>query len=379
MKRFYFLTVLLLLVVSCEREKVKPDQNPDTDPDVPDVFVPEKRIEGRVALSYVTYYSQGIPDPTLLTHICYAFAELYVVGGQYRKFALQGDPSRFAAVADLKKNHPHLKILLAFTHTVDNKDNAQGGGFSAMSSTEEGRQAFARDCLEFLQQWGIDGVDIGWEFPGLSWSGHASNPAADTQNHVLLLKELRRTLGSDYLITFPGYISDAKTIAEGTRYIDLKAVEPYVDFVNVMTYDMDQAPHHHSALEDSRAYWDCVKMLASYKAAGFPPEKMVLGIPFYGRISFSQSPTAITYRQIKNLDPAVYTIGNWDPTASVPYVTRKATGAFYCGYDNPASIAIKGAWLLAHGMKGMMCWMYHGDDDNGTLRKAMWNAVMKPL
>ena len=230
-----------------------------------------------MALSYVTYYSQEFPTP-LLTHICYAFAELYVVGGQYRKF-VQGDPSRFAAVADLK-NHPHLKILLAFTHTVDNKDNAQGGGFSAMSEYRRRRQAFARDCLEFLQQWGIDGVDIGWEFPGLSWSGHASNPAADTQNHVLLLKELRRTLGSDYLITFPGYISDAKTIAEGTRYIDLKAVEPYVDFVNVMTYDMDQAPHHHSALEDSRAYWDCVKMLASYKAAGFPPEKIGPGDSF---------------------------------------------------------------------------------------------------
>lgn len=376
MKRFSFLLFFVLLL-SCNREEVKPEPGPEEE-EKPEEFVPAARIEGRVALSYVTYYSQGIPDPSLLTHICYAFAELYVVNGQYREFRLQGDESRFAAVVDLKKNHPGLKILLAFTHTVVNKDNAQGGGFSAMSSTEEGRVAFAQDCLEFIQTRGIDGIDIGWEFPGLSWSGHASNPAADTQNHVLLIKQLRQTLGPDLLITFPGYVMNAREVSGGTRYIDLHGVEPYVDFVNVMTYDMDQAPHHHSALEDSRAYWDCARTLQAYRAAGFPAEKMVLGIPFYGRISFSTSPSAITYRQIKNLDPSLYSTNNWDPTASVPYVSRISTGAFYCGYDNAASIAIKGSWALSQGMKGLMCWMYNGDDDAGTLRKAMWNAVMKP-
>ena len=199
MKRFCYL-LFFLLVLSCNREKIQPEPKPDDEN--PEVFVPLERIEGRVALSYVTYYSQGIPDPTLLTHICYAFAELYVVNGQYREFRLQGDESRFAAIVDLKKNHPQLKILLAFTHTVVNKDNAQGGGFSSLSSTDEGRKAFASDCLKFIEQWGIDGIDIGWEFPGISWSGHASNPASDTQNHVLLMKQLRETLGPNYLLTF---------------------------------------------------------------------------------------------------------------------------------------------------------------------------------
>jgi chitinase len=373
MKRCLYL-LLFLLVFSCEK---KPDP-PGPEPEEEEIFIPAARIEGRVALSYVTYYSSGIPDPSLLTHICYAFAELYVVNGQYHAFRLQGDESRFADVVALKKSHPDLKILIAFTHTVSNKDNAQGGGFSALSSTEEGREAFALDCLEFLQQWGIDGVDIGWEFPGISWSGHACDPLADTQNHVLLMQQLRETLGKDYLITFPGYVMDVKHKNGESRYIDLAAVEPYVDFVNVMTYDMDAAPHHHSALNGPRAYWDCARTLNAYKAAGFPVSKMVLGIPFYGRISFASSPSALTYRQINNLDPSLYNNDNWDPTASVPYVTRISTGAFYCGYDNAASIAIKGSWLLSQGMKGMMCWMYHGDDAGGSLRKAMWNAVMQP-
>ena len=52
-------------------------------------------------------------------------------------------------------------------------------------------------------------------------------------------------------------------------------------------------------------------------------------------------------------------------------------GSFYCGYDNPRSIAAKGEWILKNGMKGMMFWDYEGDDTMGTLRKALWNAVMK--
>ena len=41
------------------------------------------------------------------------------------------------------------------------------------------------------------------------------------------------------------------------------------------------------------------------------------------------------------------------------------------------SIAAKGEWILKNGMKGMMFWDYEGDDTMGTLRKALWNAVMK--
>jgi chitinase len=53
-------------------------------------------------------------------------------------------------------------------------------------------------------------------------------------------------------------------------------------------------------------------------------------------------------------------------------------GVFYCGYDNPRSIAEKGKWIREKGMLGLMYWEYDQDDANGTLRKAVWNAVMTP-
>lgn len=372
-QRLLFLSVLLLLIATaCEKNDYIPDPEPEQE--VP--YVPSPKVEGRVSIAYVTYYGTKIPDTDVITHINYSFAELYVREGVYQGFKLQGNQSRFESVIAVKQVNPDIKICISFTHTVSNSDNSQGGGFSAMASTEEGRKAFAEDCKEFLEKWGLDGVDIDWELPGISWSGHACNPLIDTDNYTLLMKQLRETLGEKYLITLAGYIMDKRPSSNGGwKYVDLKAVEPYVDFMNIMTYDMDEAPYHHSALQDSRAYWDCARAVTEYLNAVVPASKLVLGIPFYGRRSFSKSPTAINYAKIQNLDPASYKIDNWDAVANVPYVTYNNT--FYCGYDNARSIGIKAEWALKRGMRGLMYWDYDGDDAKGTLRKAVWEGVMK--
>ena len=106
-----------------------------------------QRKEGRIVLGYCTYYGSKTPDAEVLTHINYAFAELYVRDGQYVTFKLQGDEKRFQQIVNVKQQHPELKICLSFSHTVTNPDNFQAGGFSVMASTEEGRKAFANVCL----------------------------------------------------------------------------------------------------------------------------------------------------------------------------------------------------------------------------------------
>lgn len=360
--------IMLALPLSCEKEPIPtpPEEKP---------YIPAERVEGRVALAYVTYWGTQIPDVRLITHINYAFAELYMRDGEYTGFKLQGTESRFKQIADLKKENPRLKISISFTHVVDNYDNIQGGSFSALAKSDEYRKAFAQDCLEFLEKWGIDGIDIDWEYPGLSWSGAASDPAVDVQNHILLMKQLRETLGDKYLLTYAGYVMDKKAVTGGYRYIDIKAVDKYVDFVNIMTYDLDAAPKHHSALNDSRAYWDCARAINAYRNAGVEYNKMVLGIPFYGRHSFSEKPQSLNYSAILALDKTIYKIDNWDAISNTPYVTKY--GAFFCGYDNARSIENKGIWALGLGLKGMMYWQYDADDTKGTLRKAVWESVMK--
>jgi len=360
----------LLFITSCEKDIIP--EIPGEEPEKPYVQVPI--VEGRVVVAYVTYWGKTIPDANLFTHIHYSFAELYMRDGIYQGFKLQGNEDRFRQIVNLKKQFPNLKISISFTHIVDNPDNIQGGSFSALAKSDAQRKAFAADCKAFIETWGIDGIDIDWEFPGISWSGAASDPTVDTYNHTLLIKELRETLGNDYLLTYAGYIKDKVAASGGFKFIDVKAVDQYVNFVNLMTYNMDAAPKSHSALSDSRAYWDCVRTVAAYHTAGVAYSKMVLGIPFYGQHSFSEKPTSLNYSTIIGLDKTQYKIDNWDPISNTPYVTKN--GVFFCGYDNPKSIEIKGKWAMPLGLKGMMYWQYDGDDSQGTLRKATWNAVM---
>jgi len=370
MKKYLYLMILALVSFGCEKDNYKSSINDDDEENTP-----IERVAGRIVVAYVTYYGTLTPDPDYFTNINYAFAELYVQNGVYKGFALQGDKSRFEKIVALKRSHPDLKISISFTHTVSNSDNSQGGGFSALAKSDEYRKAFAKDCKAFLVTWGIDGIDIDWEFPGLSWSGHACDPAVDVQNFTLLMKQLRETLGSSYLLTYAGYIDDVKAVSGGSRFIDIAAVNQYVDFVNIMTYDISSAPKHQSALYNSNSDWDCDRAVKVYRNAGMAANKLVLGIPFYGRHSFTESPTSLDYKKILLLDSKTYKIDNWDNVACVPYVTYN--GVYYCGYDNAKSISIKGDYVNNLGMKGMMYWDYDGDDASGTLRKAVWAATMK--
>ena len=380
-KTWWCLLLAGLLLAGCGdpiEPEPEPVSEPEIDPEIIEPFVARNDLinDGRHATAYVTYYGSLIPDAYIVTHINYAFAELYMVDGVYQGFKLQGKEARFKSIVALKQSNPDLKICLSFTHGVANSDNKQGGSFSALGKSESNRKAFAADCLAFLREYGIDGIDLDWEFPGLSWSGAACDPSADCDSYIAIVRQLRETLGDKYEISYAGYCTDKVAVTGGWRYVDIAGMDPYVDYVNIMTYDLDEAPHHHSALKDSRAYKDCDRAVKAYLDAGVPPKKLVLGIPFYGRHSWSQSPTAITYKSILKYDRYKYRRNQWDETAQCPYVETMG-GDFFCGYDNPRSIAVKGAWVRDKGMLGLMYWEYDQDDEKGTLRKAVWNAVMQ--
>jgi chitinase len=63
----------------------------------------------KVVIAYVTSWSKVMPDPTYLTHINYAFAH---VSDSFDGLRIDNE-SRLKAITDLKKAHPHLKVLLS--------------------------------------------------------------------------------------------------------------------------------------------------------------------------------------------------------------------------------------------------------------------------
>lgn len=261
-------------------------------------------------------------------------------------------------IVGLKKEKPSLKVLLSVGGWGSSR-------FSEMAANDSTRTAFAADCRRVIDKFGLDGIDIDWEYPGSGTAG-ISFSSADKENFTLLMRDVRQAVGKDKLLTIA-------TAATG-RYYDFRAIEPYVDYVNIMAYDMEEAPFHHAALHcsDMTEEWSCEKAVAGHIAGGFPVQRLVLGIPFYGH-GTNEAPESLDYRHIISID-SLYS--RWDSVAQVPYLVN-SKGTVVVNYENAQSIELKCRFLHRQGMLGAMYWDYDSDDEMGTLRHAVYRGVMQ--
>jgi chitinase len=308
----------------------------------------------KVVVAYVTSWTKVMPDPTHVTHINYAFGH---VNNTFNGIRIDNE-NRLRNLTDLKKNAPGLKIMLSI-------GGWGSGRFSEMAATDENRKKFAEDCLRVVNEFKLDGIDIDWEYPGSNAAKISSSPD-DTKNYTLLMQEIRNKISKTKLLTLAS-VADAK-------YIDFKAIEPTVDFVNIMTYDMGRPPYHHAGLYRSK-YTNGISVdeaVTAHLNEGMPLGKLVLGIPFYGH-GRDGIADFIDYREIVNLRQFKK---QWDEEAKVPYLENDK-GEFVCTYETPESIAIKCAYLLNRGMLGAMYWEYGGDTEDGILRKAVFSGINK--
>jgi chitinase len=306
----------------------------------------------RVVLAYVTSWSQIMPDPAYVTHVNYAFGH---VNDGFNGVRIDNE-ERLKSIVALKRESPSLKVLLSI-------GGWGSGRFSEMAADDINRQSFAADCGRVVEQFGLDGIDMDWEYPTNSSANISSSPD-DTRNFTLLMQDIRKVIGPEKLLTFAS--------AANARYVDFKAVEPYVNFVNIMTYDMARPPFHHAGLYRSpfTQHHSVEESVDLHVNAGIPADKLTLGIPFYGRGSHAV-PNFIDYKDIIKLTD--YTT-HWDDVAKAPYLTDK-DDTLVCTYETSRSIAYKCAFLHEKGMLGAMYWDYNGDDEVGTLRKAVYKGV----
>ncbi len=306
-----------------------------------------------VVLAYVTSWSSIMPDPAVVTHINYAFGH---VTDSFNGVRVDNGERLHSLVA-LKAKKPSLQVLLSV-------GGWGSGRFSEMAASDEFRTSFANDCQRVVKEFNLDGIDIDWEYPTQNSAKISSSPD-DTKNFTLLMRDIRAAIGKDKLLTLA-------TVADG-KYIDFVGIEPYVNFVNIMTYDISSAPYHHASLYRSEMTKgvSCKDAVEAHVAGGFPIERLVLGIPFYGR-----GIKEIGFANYKDIIKKEGYQRNWDDVAKVPYLTDSA-GVMVCGYEDAVSIAEKCKFLKEKGMLGAMYWEYAGDDDQSTLAKAVYNGVMQ--
>lgn len=309
--------------------------------------------DSKVVVAYVTSWTDVIPDPTLMTHINYAFGH---VSESFDGVGIH-NPDRLKEIVALKEANPDLKVLLSI-------GGWGSGRFSEMAADSTLRASFAADSRRVVDEYGLDGIDIDWEYPTQSSSGISSSPD-DTDNFTLLMRDIRSAIGADKLLTLA-------TVASG-EYIDFKSILPYIDFVNVMSYDMGNAPLHHSAIypSENTGRMTAHTAINSHIMAGVPPTKLVLGIPFYGRGAGDYS----GYQNFRDFEVKDGYEAKWDSVAASPYIAD-AEGRLVLGYESPESAKLKCDYVIDNDLKGVMYWEYSGDDDNKTLATLLADNII---
>ena len=330
----------------------------------------------------------------------------------------------FHQLAELKHLHPRLRTLISL------EGRAPDFAFNAQP---ENRQAFVASCVELFLKGHLapgveapglfNGIDVDWEYPG----------GPDAVNFLALLTEFRHQMDAVRPgLTLSVAVGPSPRMYGGT---DFAAVTALVDQVGLMTYDfagpwmrttgfiapLYSVPAPQDATDAAtppaqptptpaptgsnptasttpaaKAAVPAGSVPAStpaprpppsggiagsvqaFLAAGVPPEKLLVGVPFYG-YGWTQVPEATEgvfqegtpvrgdrpYRYIQSLAAAstVYR----DPVSKTPWLFD---GDAFWTFDDPISVGAKAAFAREHNLGGLMIWELSGDTPEGSLLTA---------
>ena len=405
---FSFWLLLVLVLSSCGPAKsTGPTAGPNA---LPIDLVPNKHVVG--------YFGQWAPErgyfvsavlANKITHINYAFSNVsengecilgdkaadvervYTaeesVSGKADSTDTTAMHGNFNQLLELKSKYPHLKTLISVG------GYEWSGNFSNAALTEASRKMFVKSCIDlYLKHYkGVfDGIDIDWEYPG--GGGLAEGRPEDRDNFTLLLAEFRQELdtlgsadGTHYLLTIA--VGAGPSVVQ--NYAPKTFIQ-YLDWANVMTYDFHgtwegvtnfNAPLYETTAAPADSSLNADAAIQYYLKAGIPADKLVMGVPFYGRgwmgvpdikhglYNYSQGAAtgkfeqgAFYYTELKNDYFATYT-RYWDSQAQVPWLYNPTTQVFIT-YDDPQSIAAKAGYANDNGLGGVMIWeLSQGDAD----------------
>jgi chitinase len=322
-----------------------------------------------------TYYKPQI------TEIIFSFSHL---SGNRLTIDNKKDTLTIRALVALKKKNPRLKILLSL---------GGWGGCKTCSdvfSSDSGRLEFAGSVLDLTNYFHTDGVDLDWEFPALAaYPEHPFN-VEDKVNFTSLIQTLRKKLGKSKEISV--ICAGVSPFLEGS--LDLPDIAPYVDRINLMTYDLiGSKTHfsgHHTPLYSTS--WQAASAdhaLHYLDSLKIPHNKICIGSAFYGReylvISNQgdglQQPAIfqkfITMEDIrKDYTDADGYITHWDSVAMAAYKYNDQNKIFIT-YDDERSVAAKVKYVKDKKLNGIFFWEMRLDRPEQGLMDVIIREMIK--
>lgn len=146
-------------------------------------------------------------DPTLCTHLMYAFAVLD--GSTYRMKVYDTwadiDLQGYSKFVGLKAQNPGLKTMISVGGWTDSVDGTNK--YSKLVSSRANIAAFVDSAVSFLQKYGFDGLDFDWEYP---------STAADKAGYAQLIRALRAAFNPYGYLLSAAVAASAEKVEEGT-------------------------------------------------------------------------------------------------------------------------------------------------------------------
>ena len=323
-------------------------------------------------------------DPTLCTHIIYTFIGISENGNIRildKWMDLPNGRDGYGKFTRLRHLNPEVKALIAIGGW-----NEGSSKYSKIFANPIKRARFIRSVITFLQMYDFDGFDVDWEYP----NQRGGNPI-DVQNYVTLLKELREEFDKhDYILSVA--VSAAENLA--SKSYDISQMAQYPHLINLMVYDLNgpwnsfaaiNAPLYPSTQESGKqAMLNMHRSVEYWLEQGAPAEKLVIGIPAYGRSFTLANPSEngigsatigpgkagrytredgmLGYNEICEYIQRGWTVQR-EPEQRVPYAFK---GNQWVGYDDTISVEEKAKYVMSKGLGGIMLWSIETDDFNGV-------------
>jgi GH18 family chitinase len=373
-----------------------------------------------------TYQAPQHVDMTALTHL--VFARIGPGGGQQG-----GNPGDIMLGSDSAQTQrdrgpgmPYEKTveeyLIMRAHQVGTKALIMLGGEGDNSgfhrSTQpDVRPLFVKNLVDYMVAKDYDGIDVDWE-------GIADANTEDQGLLEALIAELRAEASArpryqehPVIITYPAGVLNPNTDKVKEHH---KRVAAMVDQYNFMSYGMgwfNQGWHTSTYApltpsSDGARPTSIAGTIQAYEDAGVPRSKLGMGLGFYGMnykppfsepgqvtdgypmSDFSFTDTVWSWALLNKLGYLDHGDYVWEPETQTSYRTyaggyspaqRPGTVSGYISYEEPATIAAKGAWALSErageGAGGTIIWLVnYGTTDgvNNPLLTAVKKAFLDP-